>query len=409
MPPKQTPRILQVDADAFFVQVARLTDPEGAGRAEYLLVGGSPEGRGVVTSASYSARPCGVHSAMPMATAVRLCPQAMVVPVPRRACSQKSRAIVHVLERFTPAVEPASIDEMYLDLTGTEALYHGESLLETATRIRTTVLEETAITVSIGGGTTRLIAKLAAGRAKPHPDTDGTGVLIVPPGDETAFMRQLALADIPGIGPRFQERLARFGLRTVPDALRYEREVLQEWLGDGTGGWMYDRIRGIGPATVGPREEAKSISRDETFPTDIDDNAMLKQELLQLVDRATTDLRRHGYAARTITVRIRDHDFTTRQASRTLPESLISDRAVYVVARELLAKLRKARHVPARLLGVALSHFGGAPMSDQLALFDTPDAGETETARDRTISEAIDTVRDKFGRDALTRGRPHKA
>jgi hypothetical protein len=189
MPSKQSsPRILQVDADAFYVQVARLSDPDGAGKTELLLVGGSAEGRGVVTSAAYACRAFGVRSGMPTAQALKLCPDAVVVGVPGGACSEKSRLIVRVLQDFTPVVEPASIDEMYLDLTGTEELYKGETLEATARRIRQTVLNETEIAVSIGGGTTRLVAKLAANRAKPHRTPEANGVLIVPPGTEAEFL-----------------------------------------------------------------------------------------------------------------------------------------------------------------------------------------------------------------------------
>ncbi|MFL5574988.1 MAG: hypothetical protein ACJ79S_03330, partial [Gemmatimonadaceae bacterium] len=161
-------RILLVDADAFFVAVARLVDPEGAGRAPFLIVGGAPGSRGVVCSASYECRRYGVRSAMPIAQALRLCPQATCVPVPRSACGAKSREIAAVLGRFAPVVAPASIDEWYLDLAGTEALYGGEPLAATAQRIRRAVAEETGLTVSIGGGTNRLVAKLAVELAKPH-------------------------------------------------------------------------------------------------------------------------------------------------------------------------------------------------------------------------------------------------
>ncbi|MDH3457038.1 MAG: DNA polymerase IV, partial [Gemmatimonadota bacterium] len=201
------PRILQLDADAYYVQVARLLDPTGAGSADLVLVGGSPHGRGVVTSASYGARAYGVRSGMSMAQALERCPDAMIVGVPRGACGEKSKAIVAVLERFTPVVEPASIDEMYLDMTGTETLYRDESLEATARRIRTTVRDETGIVGTIGGGTTRLVAKLAAKRAKPHRTPEADGVIVVPPGEEEAFLTQFDLADIPGIGPRFQQRL----------------------------------------------------------------------------------------------------------------------------------------------------------------------------------------------------------
>jgi DNA polymerase-4 len=398
-------RILQVDADAFYVQVARLTDPDGAGQAELLLVGGTPQGRGVVTSAAYAARQFGVRSGMPMARALRLCPNATVVGVPRRACSELSRAIVRELERFTPVVEPASIDEMYLDLTGTEELYGGEALEALARRIRRSVLEATEVTVSIGGGTNRLVAKLAAGRAKPHKTPEADGVIVVPPGEEAAFLATLDLADIPGIGPRFQDKLARYRLRAVSDALRHERRTLEEWFGQRAGGWLYDRIRGVDRTPIVARARAKSISRDETFAEDIDDDDRLRRELLRLSDRATADLRKHGYVARTIGVRIRDKDFRDRSASRTLPEPVTTERVVLQTAAELFAKLRNARPVPARLLGVSLSHFGAAETDEQLGLFaDADGAPSLETDRDRRLAEAIDAAREKYGRDAVQRG-----
>jgi DNA polymerase-4 len=398
------PRILQVDADAFFVQVARLIDPDGAGKEELLLVGGSPQGRGVVTSASYAARAYGARSGMATAQALRLCPDAVVVGVPRRACSERSRAIVRVLERFTPIVEPASIDEMYLDLSGTETLYHGEPLEVTARRIRQEVLHESEIVVSIGGGTTRLVSKLAAGRAKPHRTPDADGVIIVQPGREEAFLQTFSLADIPGVGPKFQERLANLGLTAVPDALRQDRATLQRWLGERAGAWLYDRARGIDPTPIVQRERAKSMSRDETFAQDIDDDDLLRRELLRLSDRAGADLRSHGYVARTISVRVRDHDFRDRRASKTLRQAVSSDRAIAGVALELLAKLRRARRVPARLLSVALSQLGGATTEEQLGLFPEVASQSLETERDRRLSRAVDQLRKKFGRDAVGRG-----
>src|SRR5690606_24083428 len=182
-------RILLADADALFVAIARLADPEWAGRARLLVVGGSPEGRGVVTSASYEARQYGVRSAMPMARAMRLCPKALRVNVPYGMCRQKRREIRSVLQRFAPMVSGASIDEWYLDLAGTESLYGNEPLRDTAHRIRQAVLAETQLSVSIGGGTSRLVAKLAVERAKPKPGTGADGVHVVPPGEERAFLR----------------------------------------------------------------------------------------------------------------------------------------------------------------------------------------------------------------------------
>lgn len=394
------PRILLADADAFYVSVARLVDPAGAGRAALLIVGGSAERRGVVTSASYEARAFGVHSAMPMARAVRLCPDAMVVPVPWEACVEKSRDIKRALTNFTPAVEQASSDEFYLDLSGTERLYNGEPLSDTARRIRATVEGATGLAVSIGGGTSKVVAKLAAGAAKPAPAGTGDGAWVVDPGGEIEFLRRFSLAEIPLVGPRFQERLAKFGLRRVDDVLRHERRTLETWLGEREGGWLYDRVRGIDAGLVDARGESQSISRDETFPADVADDTGLERLLLERVDTATSDLRESGLLARTITVKLRDADFTTRQASRTLPEPVCSARAVFQVARELLAKLRAARHVPARLIGVALSSLVRVDAGTQLSLLDSEsEAGETE--RDRALSRALDEVREKFGRDKL--------
>jgi DNA polymerase-4 len=390
-------RILLADADAFFVAVARMVDPTGAGRAPLLIVGGTRESRGVVCSASNEARKHGVRSAMPIAGALRLCPQAMCVPVPRRACSEKSRQIRTVLERYAPAVEGASIDEWYLDLGGTERLYNQEPLEATARRIRDSVTAETGLSVSVGGGTTKLVAKMAVERAKPKPGTGATGVHVVHSGDEETFLAAFDLADIPLIGPRFQERLAKLGMRTVIDVRQYDLPTLRQWLGEREAAWLYDRVRGVDDSTVEPFGEAKSISRDDTFPADIDDDDELARELLALVTRAAADLRGDAMTARTITVRIRDYDFKTRQASRTLDTPVISDRVILEVSRRLLAKLRLARRVPARLLGVGLSSLTIDATADQLTLFERADSAIAETNRDRVIARVVDEVRAKFG------------
>ena len=401
IPPMRS--ILLIDADAFFVAVARLADPEGAGRAPCLLVGGTAEGRGIVCSASYEARKFGVRSAMPMARALRLCPEAMCVPVPGKACREKHREVRAVLDRFAPLVQAASIDEWYLDLGGTGAIYEGASLDAIAHRIRNAVFGATKLTVSIGGGTSKLIAKLAAERAKPREENDANGVKIIAPGAELAFMRLLTLAEIPGIGPKTTARLAERGLRTVNDVLLLDAAALSRQLGARDAAWLAERVRGVSESEVAERPSAKSISRDDTFPVDIDDDVMLDGELTELVGRAAADLRRGGLTARTITVRIRDKDFTTRQASRTVDEALESDRAIFTIARDLLRNLRNARRVPARLLGVGLSTFT-APPATQLPLF-RDGAAQLETPRDRVLSRAMDAVREKFVPNAIATGR----
>ena len=395
-------QILLVDADAFYVAVARMVDPEGAGRATLLIVGGSSASRGVVCSASYEARKFGVRSAMPMARAVRLCPRALVVPVPRGACSAKSREIRRVLERYAPVVEGASIDEWYLDLSGTEGLYHDEPLAETARRIRAAVAAETGLTVSIGGAASKLVAKLAVEWAKPSRGADG--VCVVAPGAEGEFLRRFTLAELPGVGPKAQERLARAGLRTVDDVLARDLDALVRLLGERGARWLHDRVRGVDHSEVAPRAEPKSISREDTFAEDLADDAALERELLALASRAAADLRAEGYAARTVTVRIKDADFRRRQAGRTLAEAVESDRAIYAVARELLRRLRAERRVPARLLGVALSSLAAHPGAAQPSLFGEA-AAAIETEKDRAVSHALDAVRAKFGRGALEMGR----
>lgn len=386
-------RVLLVDCDMFFVQVARLHDPEGAGRERLLLVGGSPTGRGVVTSASYEAREYGVRSGMPTARALRLCPRATVVGVPRKAVSRKSREVVRVLEDLSPVVQAASVDEFYLDLTGTERLFHGESLEATARRMRAEVLERTEVSVSVGGGTNRLVAKMAVRRAKPG------GVHIVDPGEEDAFLREHALADIPGVGPALAETLAGRGLVTVEDALPVQLAWLQEWLGKGRGRWLHDRIRGRDAAPVRAHEPRKSVSTERTFGEDLHDEAGIERELIRLAGSVAQTLRGKGLRARTVTVKVRDADFRTRQSGHTLPDPVESDTAVTSVARGLLRELRVKRRVGVRLLGVGLSNLVDRDAPAQLPLF--PEAGRSETVRDRAVSRVLDDVRDRFGDDAI--------
>ena len=271
-------------------------------------------------SASWETRKFGVRSAMPISRALRLCPDAMCVPVPRKACSEKSHEIREVLEQYAPIVSGASIDEWYLDMGGTEGVYHHESLSDTAHRIRDAVREATTLSISIGGGTNKLVAKLAVERAKPKPGTGADGVHIVAPGTEEEFLRTCTLAELPMVGPKFQERLAKLGMTTVPDVLQHDLPTLHQWFGEREGGWLWDRVHGRSESEVASEggDSQKSMSRDETFPEDLHDDADLDHELVALVTRVAFDLRSDGLGARTITVKIRDRDFRTRSARRTL-------------------------------------------------------------------------------------------
>jgi len=396
-------RILLADADAFFVAVARLVDPEGAGRARLLIVGGAPGSRGVVCSASYEARRFGVRSAMPISRALRLCPGAMCVPVPRSACSVKSREIATVLARFAPVVECASIDEWYLDLTGTEGVYAGRTVEDVALSIRAAVQAETGLTISLGGGTSRLVAKLAVELAKSKPGRPTAGVFVVPNGGEEEFLQRFELGDLPGVGPKFRERLDRLGMRTVRDVVPHDIPTLTRIVGEREAAWLWERVRGIDATPVSERDVPKGLSREDTFEHDVESDEDLERELLRLVTRVASDLREQDLAARTVTVKLRDADFRTRQASRTLPHPVIADRVILATARALLARLRRERRVSARLLGVGLSSLDVPDQAAQLSLFETPGTS-LETARDRALATAVDRLRAKFGDRAIVPG-----
>jgi DNA polymerase-4 len=336
--------------------------------------------------------------------------------VPRTACADTSRAIRRVLDNFTPLVEAASIDEWYLDLSGTEALYHHEPIGETARRIRDEVFAQTGMRVSIGVGPNKLVAKLAAERAKPKPGTNATGVHVV---DETAvldFMRTLDLGDIPGIGPKLQEKLASVGLVAVRDVLESDAASLARWLGRETAYRVLRKARGESDAAVEPRAPAKQVSREETFDRDIADAAALRRELQILAHRVAADLRGDGLEARTVTVKVRDLRFTTRTMSRTFEAPISSDAAIATAADDLLRALREGWSAPVRLAGVALSKFAPARDAEQLGIFGAARTGNAggagdggESLRDRELSRAVDRVREKFGDSAIRAGAPRTA
>ncbi len=369
-----TSRILLVDCDMFYVQVARLEDPSGAGQEVLLMVGGSPTGRGVVTSASYEVREFGVRSGMPTAQALRLCPQAKVVPVSRRACASRSNGVKEVLHELSPVVQGASI-----------------------LRIRQEVLERTEISVSVGGGTRKLMAKLAAGRAKPG------GVHVVSPGEEERFMRSFKLREIPGVGPALAEVLERKGLVAVDDILPVDEAWLGEWLGPSRARWLWERARGMDSSKVNPGEPRKSISSEKTFESDLSDDWALEGELLRLTGAIGGTLRSKGLQGRTITVKIRDRDFKTRQASHTLPDPVEADSTIFSVARNLFQELRRKRRVGVRLLGAGISSLVEGDSPPQLDLFQADALVEPE--RDRVVSRVLDDLRGRFGDDAILPGR----
>jgi DNA polymerase IV len=398
-PSVSIPRILLADCDSYFVRCAMLADPEGAGRSDLVIVGGRADARGVVTSASYAARKFGVHAGMPMATAVRLCPTAVFAPVPGEMVNRKHHEVRAVLDEFSPVVEAASVDEFFLDLTGTEMLYRGESLEATALRIQQAVMDRTGISISIGGATGRTLAKMAASVNKPF------GVHIVPPGGEADFMARFELADIPGVGPALAEALRRRGATMVRDLAHIDLPTLVSWLGDSRAEWLYRLARGIDTGRVAPRRPQKSVSHERTFAKDVADPEELETRLMMLAVDTGASLRADDLRGRTVTVRVRYADFTDKSASRTVPDPIESDRAIFTVARELLRGLLEKRGGGVRLLGVGVSRLVGEDDEDEeLALFDDASDGP-ETARDRKIAEASDRLRGKFGKEAIVPAR----
>jgi len=382
-------RILHVDVDAMFVQCAIMADPERLAGEPLILVGGSPTGRGVVTSASYGCRAYGVRSAMPMATALRLCPRAIVVRVPGEMIRARSAALREALVDWTPVQAMASVDEAYLDITGTEALYHSESTSDTALRVQRDLKDRTGLDVSIGGASNRLVAKLATSFAKP------AGVFVVPVGEEAQFVSKLEIGALPGVGPALQETLRRRGVTTMESLLSLDAKTLGTWLGAERGAWLWSRARGIDDSPVASDQETRSVSSETTFPSDIDDTDALRRALLAQVVDAAGSLRRQGLHARTITVKLRDSDFRDRSRSRTLGEHVRSDRVVYAVARELLDDLRRQRASPARLIGVGLTNLARTAESDQRSLVEL--APPVEEERDRALAAAIDRIRARHG------------
>lgn len=375
--------ILHVDLDAFFAAVEQRDRPELRGRP--VVVGGSRHDRGVVSAASYEARRFGVHSAMPLRTAAGLCPDAVFVPVDGRKYASVSRQVMAILRRFTPAVEPVSIDEAFLDVAGSEAL-HG-SPVEMARAIKAAVRAETQLTASVGVATSKLVAKVASDLEKPD------GLVVVEPGSEAGFLAPLPISRLWGVGERTAAVLAEHGVRTIGDLAALPDDVLVRRLGP-HGPRLSARARGIDPSPVAGDEAARSVSHEHTFAIDTADADELERTLLALAEGVAGRLRAGGLHARTVTVKVRDSAFVTISRQRTLPVPTDETEVIYRAALELARPRWKGIHV--RLLGVAASGLSGG---QQLSLF-----GAADERRHR-VAEAADQIRRRFGQKAIRRAR----
>lgn len=373
---------LHVDMDAFYASVELLDHPELRGRPAIV---GHASGRSVVSSATYEARLAGVRSAMPVAQALRLCPDAVVLEPHFDKYAHYSAQVVGILSDVTPLVEQVSIDEAFLDVAGAVRLLGSPSSIGAGIRRR--VFAETGLTCSVGVAATKFMAKLASTKAKPD------GMLVIPATETLAFLHPLPIGALWGVGPSTQETLHRYGLRTVADVASTPLDVLRRWVGDASGVRLHELANGVDPRGVEPESREKSIGHEQTFEHDVTDASMLRRELLRLSGQVAARLRAHGLTARTVALKLRYADFRTISRSRTLTEPTNVGRRVYEEAASLLdAVLQPSDAI--RLLGVRAEQLvpGGA---NAPVLWD-PD----EDWRD--AENAIDRVAARFGAGAVT-------
>ncbi len=375
-------RILHVDMDAFYAAVEVLDDPSLKGKP--LIVGGM-EGRGVVSSASYEARRFGVRSAMSVGQALRLCPNAVVVTPHFDRYVTLSRQVMALFHEVTPLVEPLSIDEAFLDVSGARRLWGSPGRI--ARDLRARVRERTGLVCSIGVASTKHVAKMASTLAKPD------GLLIVSGPDNAAFLAARPVRALWGVGPKAAEALEARGIRSVADVLATPRAVLDRALGAATGERISQLARGVDPREVETHRVEKSVGHEETFLEDIADPTVLRAELRRLADRVAARLREAGLSAATIAIKVRKADFTTLSRSQTLAEPTQVGQRIGEVAVELFGRLDLDQ--PIRLVGVRGENLRASDGS-VLALWD-------DDAEWRRIDEALDDAHARFGRGAVTR------
>src|SRR6202165_3538710 len=374
--------------DAFFVSVEELFDPSLKGKP--VVVGGRPNERGVVSAASYKARKFGVHSAMPLRTAYKLCPEAIFVDGHPERYRDYSQRACEVLNHFSPQVEMASIDEAYMDLTGTERL-HGPPL-KAAHALHERMKADTGVNCSIGIGTSRLIAKVSSAQAKPN------GLLYIVPGEEAKFLAPLDVREIPGVGKVMESHLHALGIKKVGDLARLDESELSDrfgkwgWAlagkarGEDAGGWF--------DSEVGADADAKSISHEHTYNEDTADPSQLEATLMRLSEMVGRRLRESQFYARTIQLKLRYKDFTTLTRAHTVASPTQLDTEIFEEIRALFRKNWK-KGTPVRLLGVHASSFTSQP--DQINLLDG-----NRQQRWKDALAAADRLRDKFGESSVS-------
>ena len=383
--------ILHVDMDAFFASVELKDDPGLAGKP--VVVGGTPEARGVVAAASYEARRFGIHSAMPMVRAVRLCPTLVIRPPRFDRYEEESSAIRELLERSTPLVEPVSLDEAFLDVTGSQRL-HG-SVPEIGKKVQDDIRRERGLSASVGVAACKFVAKVASDLRKPG------GFVVVEPGTEEEFLRPLPVGRMWGVGPVTGQALHRLGIRTIGDLQGLRPDALRGDLG-GLADRLVHLAHGEDESPVQLPGQAKSLSAESTFPRDVTGREELERELLALAERIAGRLRAEELSCRTVTLKVRFCDFRTITRSVTLGEPTHTTEELYGAARTLLREKVAGKGRPVRLLGIGASHLLRQAVR-QLGLFPGEVGEGALAARADRLEHAVDEVRQRLGAEALGR------
>jgi DNA polymerase-4 len=398
MSPSSTP-ILHVDMDAFYASVEERDDPSLAGRP--VGVGGPAHGRGVIASCNYAARRYGVRSAMPTAEALRLCPELRLVAPDFSKYTAESRKIMVIFRSYTPLVEPLSLDEAFLDVSGCELACGGP--VEIGRAIKRDILAETGLVASVGVASSKFLAKLASDMDKPD------GFRVIRPEEVTAVLAPLPVSRIYGVGPRTAKRLEALGISTIGDLAAREREEVLRRFG-ATGAWIHDLAHGIDARRVTARREEKSYSQERTFPRDVHGREELRLRLLEFCEELAYRLRDSGLRARTVSIKARYPSFKTLTRTKTLPFSTNVGVRFYAAARELLERIPAG---PLRLLGLSVSNLDDVRAPQQGSLFGPAAEGAEAVAeiprapygdRRERISPGLDRLRRKYGRAVVVPG-----
>lgn len=377
--------IFHLDLDAFFVSVEQVHNPKLKGKP--VVVGGDPDRRGVVTSASYEARPFGIHAGMPLSQARRLCPQAIFLQVDAAHYREASARFMKTLSLFSPIIEPLGIDEAYLDVTEHRQSYRSPAQMALAIKERIT--KELSLTVSVGIATCKVVAKIASDLRKPD------GLLEIAPGKEREFLAPLPVSRLPGVGSKTGQLLTEMGITTIGELAAYPEEKIRKTFGV-TGITLHHYANGIDPRMVEAPGEAKSISRQITFGRDTLDHRFLESNLHELCRQVCLRLRSRNKQAGCVTIRLRYADFSTVTRQAGLPEASNTAQVIFTAALLLLNKTLRERGKPLRLIGVRVSNLTGR--EKQLSLFDS---GVEKRGH---LENAIARIRKKYGKTAIKGG-----